>query len=268
MFNAERTAYSKMIENRAKTGTVYTPILNTTLNEKFNILPNEDNSNISYPIINLLTIGSGLTNLNNQSTRLNLQTSPHTAIHAALFNHIPFYIRPVSEVVVNPPSDKLRLHKVQTINNVDYNVYYGYKISNYEYKNELVKFNNIEDEFVNVSKYDLSANDVLNPIPNNNINLTNKTYISDFIKIYTFFTLAEINEIINSFNFLFPNTDPIITEIGVCSSKEKTLPDNTIENVMTQIAYFLDVKQDLTQAKIVEKLDFYIELGDMEVIAV
>jgi len=267
MFNAERTIYSKLIENRSKVGQPYIPLLNTTLNEKFAIYPNDDNPSIKYPTINLLTIGHGLTNVNNQSTRLNMQTSPHAAIHAALFNHIPFYIRPVSEFSTNPPSNKLRLHTIETINNVDYNVYYGYSVDNYEYKNELIKFNNIESDFANVSVFDLNVNDVLNPVPNNNISLNSKAYISDFIKIYTFFSLAEINEIINSFTFLHPDIDPIITEIGVCSSKEKLFGTIT-ENVMTQIAYFVDVKQDLNIAKIKEKLDFYIEIGDMEVIAV
>jgi len=267
MFNAEKTIYSKKIENRVKCGLPYTPILNTTLNEKFVINPGVDNKAITYPTINLITIGSGLSSVNKASSRLNMVSSPHSAIDAALFNHIPFYLRPTTEAVTNPPSDKLRLHKVILINGIEHNAYYGYKITNFEYNNDIVKYNNIEDEYVNISKFDIIGSDVLNPTPSTNINLDTKVYISDFIKIYTFFSEGELNEIIFAFNLLYPNETPVITELAICTSKDIVI--NTInESVMVQVSYFIDLYKDLIEAKVNKKLDFFIEIGDMEVVAV
>ena len=267
MFNAEKTIYSKKIENRIKCGLPYTPLLNTTLNEKFNIYPGVDNANIPYPIINLITIGSGLSSVNNSSSRLKMDSSPHSATDAALFNHIPFYLRPTSEAMVYPPSPKLRLHKVILIDGIEYNVYYGYKITNYEYNDDIIKYTNIEDEYVNISKFDIVGSDILNPTPSTNINLDTKVYISDFIKIYTFFSEGELNEMINAFNILYPDTTPIITELGICTSKDIVI-DGKDESVMVQVAYFIDLYKDLIEAKNNKKLDFFIEIGDMEVIAV
>jgi len=268
MFNAERTIYNIKIQNRMKCNLNYVPLLNTTLNEKFNINPNEDTDTIKYPVLNLLTIGCGLINdIDNSNTRLNLKSSPHSPTDAALFKHVPFYLRPVSDFLTYPPSDKLRLHNIIIIDGIEYNVYYGYSITNFESKDDIIKYDNIETSYVNISKYDLSSSDVLNPTPNVNINLINKKYISDFVKIYTFFSLTEINDIINSFNILYPNEPKYITEIGVCTSKELNV-NNKILNYMTQVSYFLDVKQDLEQAIINQKLDFYIEVGGMSIVTV
>ena len=268
MFNAERTIYNIKIQNRMKCNLDYKPILNTTLNEKFNINDRDDTLDIKYPTINLLTIGCGLINdINNTNIRLNLKSSPHSPIDAALFKHIPFYLRPVSDFTVYPPSDKLRLHKVIFIDGIEYNVYYGYSITNYESNDDIVVYKNIESSYANISKYNINSSDVLNPQPTVNIDLNDKEYISDFVKIYTFFSLTEINDILNAFNILYPNEPKFITEIGVCTSKEVTINDEIL-NYMTQISYFLDVKQDLEQAVSDEKLDFYIELGGMSIVAI
>jgi len=270
MYNATATMYGEKMINRAKCGLEYIPIVNTTLNEKFGILPFENNPDMFYPKINLLTIGAGLRGTDNTATRLNLMSSPHSPIDAALFEHIPFYIRKTSEVDIYPPSPKLKLKKTMLIDSIEYTVYYGYEVTNYEAKDDILTFTGIENEYVNISSLNLSELDVLNPTPKANVDLTTiiKNYVSDFIKIYTLFSTSELNEIINAFNIIKPGEPPIIKEVGVCFSKTFDTGNNYIENIQTQIMYFLDVDENLNDALEVGKLDFYIELGNMKMVVI
>lgn len=268
MFNAERTIYSKKIQNRMKCGLDYNPILNTTLNEKFDIYPTDNVLDIRYPTLNLITIGCGVTdNIDMTTTRLNMYSSPHTAIDAALFKHVPLYMRPLADVVNYPASDRLRLKKIMSFNGTDYLVYYGYSIANYEATDVITTYTGIENDYVSIAELAIAGDTVLNPIPKPNINIDTKKYISDFVKFYTFISEAELIEIKNAFSIMYPDITPVITEIGVCSSKETTL-DNNLVNLQTQVNYFLDVNHNVDDALLKGKLDFYIEVGDMEIIAV
>jgi len=265
MFNGSRTIYSKKLANRAKCGLPYVPLLNTTLNERFNIESLVDNKSVTYPTINLLTFGIGASDTSVKNTRLDLKSSTHSYTDAALFTHIPLYMRKESEITLHPPSSKLRLRTSITFDNEKYIVYYGYKIDDFDSNDDVVTFNNIEEEYVNISKLDVSSLSVLYPEPKNVIDLKTctKQYIGDFIKVYTFITEEELLEIENVFNLLYPNKEQIITEVGICHSKEMKY-ETYIENVQVQISYFLDTKFDIKQSIKEEKLDFIIELGDME----
>lgn len=268
MFNAERTIYNIKIQNRMMCGLDYTPLEHTTLNEKFNIKPNEDYPSIRYPLLNILTIGCGdYTNNTSGNDRLNLKSSPHKPINSSLFNHVPFYLRPVSDFNNYPPSVKLRLHKKIFIGGVEYNAYYGYSISNFDSNDKILMYSNIESTYARISELDLKTVDILNPTPKYDVDLNNSnTYISDFIKVYTFLSLTEIIDIIYAFNILYPDEPKVITEIGVCTSKEDNSGTEVV-NYMTQMAYLLDVKLDLNKALIKEKMEFYIELGGMSMLS-
>lgn len=269
LYNGSKTIYNTKLQNCLLTGLPYEPIIGTTINEKYNIMTVYDKSLVdTYPKLNLIVIGASTIEANGDLTKLNLYGSGHSPIETELKNHIPLYLRTTEEAIVNPPSNKYRLKTTLIIAGIEYIAYYGYTAIDFNNKKEIVMFNNIEDEYVSVSKLDTDIADILNPPVGSTTDLTKTsgiTYIGDFVKIHLFFTLNELLEIKNVLNILYPDGDHYINEIAVCHSKEL----NTgiiIENVETQISYFLDIDRKLDDAITNGKLDFYVEVGGMEVL--
>jgi len=266
MFNGERTIYNLKLQNRMMHGLPYVTLLNTTLNESLGILHSTDVTDIPYPSLNLLVIGNGGSR-ETTSTRLNLMKSPHSVVNTVLNNQVPLYLRKTSDMIVYPPSDKCRLKKTLLINNIEYTAFYGYKIENYDYTNDIVTFKDIDERYVNVSELQLNTDLTIKQSENIDLTLPDKEYIADFVKIYTFFTMEEIAEIMNAMLTLNPDSDLMLTEIGLCTSKEYVTEELT-ENVKTQIGYFIDVSEDLQECYKEGKLDFTIETGGMEILVV
>ena len=270
IFNGEQTIYNIILQNRRAFGKPYVIQPNTTLNERFNVERNYDLYGVeTYPDINLITIGVRDNPVNAGSTRLQLMSSAHSAIDASLFQPTPLYMRKLDEVADNPPSEKLRLKKEYTYNGEQYLVYYGYMVSDVIYKDDIITFKNIDTEYSNISKLDTNTADLLYPEPIGDLDITHSDhyYVGDFIKIYTFFTKEELLEIEHAMDVLYPGVTKKIAEVGVCTSYEVTLEsDGRLENVGAQIAYFVDSSLDIATGIAEEKLDFFIEVGGMEIV--
>lgn len=96
----------------------------STLNEKFQISHSEPPAS-GYPQVKYLAIGNGghsyTLGVNNiPSTNINM----HSITDAALFNHIPFALVPVSSDLTPAQRAKYRIRVLETINGVDYFAYY------------------------------------------------------------------------------------------------------------------------------------------------
>jgi len=267
IYNGERTMYNVRLQNYLLLGREYHPLVNTTLNEKFEIneryLFNDNNKH--YPTINMITIGTDFLEPNNSETRLKLKSSQHKPLDASLYNHIPFYLKKIAEANTNPPSDKYVLRKNIIINGETYLACYGYLVEDIIYKDDIVEYDNIDSDYTTVSKINTNDGLYLNPNRSDNINLDseNDKYLANFFKLFLFFNQNEINELLNVFDILYPNKIKTIKEIGVCSSIYlKDIKDV----VWCTINYFLDSNIDINEAKTKGYLDFYIEVGNSEVI--
>jgi len=268
IFNGTKTMYSDRLKNYMSLGLHYEPLINTTLNETFVIKPRYDfnDDNIHYPKINVLVIGSDNNEPNKEINKFNLRTSPHSPLDASLFNHIPFYLRKVSEVDMYPPSDRYVLRKNITINEELYLACYGYRMDDIVYKGDIVSFNSIDKDYVNITKIDTNDGRYLNPTPRERIELYKAPdyYLGTFFKLFFFFNKDELGEMLNSFKTLYP-TNPInrITEMGICSSIY--LEDDN-EVVWCGIEYFIDTDYNIQDAYDKSYLEFYVEVGNSEVI--
>ena len=275
VFNGMQTIYSIQLMNRMLIKAPYLPPMNTTLNEKFKILMDCNNAPQYYPTINLITIGYNPLVKNENLVKYKLFNSFHNPTDAALFNHIPFYLRKISEISKHPVPDNLRLRKIIIIDDEEYLAGYGLEVSDFIYKDAFVNLDQITNEYAKILKYNFNNNDFLNPKPNINLDLRFKpeSFIGDFIKIYNFWDDVILSEIKHAIDVLGIDNDYKITEIGVCFSKTVK---NEIENdkgdfkqiyleaVETQIAYFIDCILDLN----VEVQDFYIEIGGQQILGV
>ena len=202
-FNGLQTIYSIQLMNRMLIGKPYKPLPNTTLNELFGIEERTRKSDI-YPKINLITIGYNKNTITESTTKYKLLNNQHSATDAALFNHIPFYLRKESEINLYPIPPYLRLRKKLIINNETYIAYYGKIITEFITKNDITLLKFINDDYAKITKLDTNTEDFLHPEPNVNLDLRygGNDFIGDFVKIYEFWDNEDIENIRHAMDVL------------------------------------------------------------------
>ena len=258
--------YGIRLQNYLSLGLPYQPLINTTLNEKFIINQDYIVPDNVYPKTNVIVIGTDFNPTNSDLTRVNLKLSPHTPLDAALFKHIPFYLRKLTDVKEYPPSDHYVLRKEITIDNETYLACYGYHTNDIVYKGDIVKYANIDTDYVNITKVETNTGEYLSPTLRDNLDIDKSLdyFLGNFFKLAFFFDSKELIEIGNSFDILYPNQSlRRITEIGVCSS---IYLEGDNEVVATTIDYFLDSDFNIDDKIKEGNMEFYLEVGNSEVI--
>lgn len=269
VFNGGQSINNIKLTNSMISGLDFVYNRNTTLNEKFKINADYNLSELEgYPKLSMITLGVGGTSITDNN-RLNLKDTEHSALDCALFEHIPFYMRKTESTELYPKSTNYRLCDIIEYNGENYEVCYGYKVTDLLHSNDVVVFNSIEDTYVNMGKVDYNTNDYLSPVPKSDIELGNtpSRYITDLLKIYVFFTNDELIELENVLSILYGDTSKPITEIGVVTGHELEI-DGVEVNVGSFISYFLSSNISIPDSLDAGFLDFNLEIGGMETIRV
>lgn len=247
---SQATIYSIDLALHRMLGKEYTPLLNTTLNEKFNILTSEDIPGKTYPELKYFTIGVGGDNIIPGNDKYNL--SEHSPIDGALFKHIPFVMKPLNQDLTEEEAEPYRLRCVETISGVQYACYYAKVIPEPELKPFFYSIRTINNGTTvsapTLTILDTNTSEILNPTPkireltyNNN---TTSEFITKIAKIVFRLTKDEIDSIKSVLKIR--NVDKgQITEIGVCSGIEKTLKSGKKEAICCQIMYHIGVTLSL-----------------------
>jgi len=268
VFNGNKSIYSSRLENYRSLGLKYLPLINTTLNEKFiiNARHKFEDDVKHYPTVNVLTIGTDFNVTNTDMNVFNLKTSPHSPMDASLFNHLPFYLKKLSDVDNYPPSDKYVLRKNIVINDIAYLACYGYHMEDIVYKGDVTKYAKIDTDYANISKVDTNTGEFLNPTPRDKMKLDESPdyYLGTFFKMFFFFNEDELRNIVDVFDLLHPDESlRRITELGICSSIHL---EDINEVVWCGLEYYLDTDYDMDEALSATYLEFYVEVGNSEVI--
>ena len=121
IINSNRTIYGLKLQMDMLLGDRWTPMPNTTLNEKFNIGLNAPQPS-SYPTLKYMCLGVGGSSIIDSQTGYRFST--HRAIDAGLFEHIPFIIRPIDQDLTLEERSKYRFRIQENING---NQYYCYQ---------------------------------------------------------------------------------------------------------------------------------------------
>jgi len=269
VYNSSRTIYNIKLQTCMMAGLPYVALPNTTLNEKFDILQYEQfkcvTKDCGYPRINGIVIGNGGVDIIN-SDIVNLKMGKHSPVDAALYNHIPFIIRPVDEDLELDFRTKYRLRVEEAIGGTRYALYYMKLYDDFFYDNNIYVITG--NEVIPSAKiFNTYRNDLLNPSPlqNNDLVMMEDTpYIVNIFRIPFQLNEDDINELNNVFNILNIK-DRIITEIGITTGIDYTLPDGYPESILTQIGFFVDVSLDL-QLLDIPQVEFEIELGGGEML--
>jgi len=248
VLNTSRTIYGVMLQNAMMLGQPYHPLVNTTLNEKFDILPLYDGKGV-YPRINLLTIGVGGSSYG--LPEMNVKRSVHSPKDGALFQHIPFFVRKGNYQLSKSENERYRLVKQVIKDGVTYTVAYGLVLNNYIYENKIYMLNSITSNYTYTEYKTQYDRNILNPINNGYVDLVNADtgkYLVCTSSIMIDFNTNIISELMNAMD-IFNNGKYVVNEMGLAASIEIELDNGLLENVNTQITHFIDVNYDLSAYK-------------------
>jgi hypothetical protein len=243
IINSQKTLWALDLSSHQMLGTPYKIMPNTSLNQKFDILPDAEVGDV-YPTIKYFALGVGGADIINDSS---LNHSLHKPIDAALFEHIPFVMRPVTDDL--QPEDKLnyRFRTIEIFNGISYACYYLRVIDNTEMKSGLYEIHT-SDDISSLGYFDTNRTDLLNPIPrvvDNYTTPSENTYVARVVKLLFELSVLEKQYIKDVIDIRFAG-NRILTEIGVCSGTD-VVTDIGTEAKSVQINYFIKVDIDMIE---------------------
>jgi hypothetical protein len=230
MDNNVRSIYGAYLQTCALLGFNVDIKPNSTLNQKFDLFPNEIFNSGETPTVKYLTIGNGGHTASMGVDGLPLiNPVPHSPRHAALYNHLPFIIREVTEDLT--PGERLlyRLRVPRTIDGVNYMCYYA-KVLDLSMVEPKIELRNNTDGIITATDFTPSLAD-LNPVKpvipvNGNITSTGN-YLASTAKIEFVMNEAEITDLLNACNIIYGSDNyAFISEIGLCSGVDRSLMGN------------------------------------------
>ena len=262
ILNSQRTLYGANLSMNMLLGLPHTDMLNTTLNEKFNLNKNIPIPTGTYPTLKYMTIGTGGAYLTDAAT---YQYSKHRSTDAALFEHVPFIIRPITSDLIGVERNKYRLRVIETHNSIDYACYYAKVIPNIINKstiNELTTTNGL----TSIREIPTSSIGILSPTPRvvtNYLDQNVNSYSVKSAKVEFNLYQADLNEIRSAMT-IRSGTIKHLTEIGLVAGIDKVI-NNSIDIVNATMFYFAEIDID-TQVFIDTNTDLIrnIEIGGME----
>lgn len=248
--NSQRTLYNVDLHLHQLLGKQYEPTENTTLNEKFQILPNEKLPAGVYPTLKYYAIGVGGTlNIDNVNK---YSYSEHLAIDAALFEHIPFIMRNVNETdLTTEERANYRLRVIKNFNGINYACYYLKVIPSYELKPTFHMIRTVENGVAvsspTLSVLNMTNSQILSPEPTNRDltfeNQNNLGFVTKVAKLTFSLTPLELEEISNCLKIMNLNNSGL-TEIGIVTGHDIET-GGVKEAICTQIAMHLGINFNL-----------------------
>ena len=248
IINSQKTVWALDLNTHQMIGKPYRILPNTSLNQKFDILPDEDVGD-EYPLLKYFAIGVGGADIVNDSM---LNHSNHKPIDAALFEHIPFVMQPIGDDLLPDEKVNYRFRIVETFGGVEYACYYLRVIDNMEMKDGLYEINT-SNNISSLGYFDTNRSDLLNPIPRiagNYIAPAENTYIARVIKVLFELSVKEKEWLAEAIQIRHGG-NRTLSEIGLCSGTDVVSP-TSLEAKSVQVNYFVKVEIDMTEELVLE----------------
>jgi len=238
ILNSQRTMYGLNLSMNELIGLDHSDLPNTTLNEKFAILPNQPIEKGVYPKLKYLTIGIGGKQITDSSE---FKFNKHRSMDAALFEHVPFIMRPLSSDLVGIEREKYRLRTEEKINGIDYACYYAKVIPSYSNRNAIMEVST-SNGLTSIKEISTNDSTILNPIPRlieDYMDTEKSQFMVKSIKVEFSLYKSELEEI-NSAMMIKNGELSNLTEIGIAAGIDKYI-DNAYEITNTIMYFFAEV---------------------------
>ncbi len=234
MENIQRTIYASYNQTCVSLNIPidFTPL--STLNEKFNVALTKVVPPTQYPKIMYAVIGNGGHRMQMDADGFYAPVpTQHTAVDAALFNHIPFALKDPSNDFSDTDMANYRMRVPVIYNNKQYIAYYA-KVLNESQTTPAIVSKTINSGVTTVVPYAPSVNN-LTPTPvdltTTAPNLVNDSYVSSMALVKLSLTADDISEIINACEIIYGTSNKaIISEIGICSGYD-VLNQSTVSSI-------------------------------------
>lgn len=247
VLSSQRTVYGMALQLSQLLNLEYTPLTNTTLNEKFDISPGYELEDNIYPKLRYFAIGIGGNPMLDNG--VGYKYSQHSPVDAALFQHIPFIMRPVTSDLDDVERLQYRFRKVEIFDEIEYACYYLKVIQTIELRDYFYRITT-KDGASALLIFNTNTDKLLNPVPKSrtieNVSINDYEYVTKMSKLRFELTIPELSDLKEAM-VIRGVGDKQITEIGVCTGSD-VLIDGKMESVVTQVAFHVDVNIDLSVA--------------------
>ena len=242
-----RSVYGARLQSLQYFGLPYTHVNHTTLNEKFDIFPDQRPEPGEMPRNRYFVLGKRGHRLAIGADGFPMTDElQHQPSDASLFDHMPFLLRRASEDL--SPSERARycLRKAITHNSLNYIAYYGRRLDLVDINTLML--NNVVNGGVTTTTPFVPSGANLNPVPPNvpptGAIVTSGDYLSVSTMIDVSMTQADIDEYVNVAAILYGDERyAIISELGLVAGVDKVLTApgglNYLEVVDAQITTFI-----------------------------
>lgn len=262
--SSTKTIYARKLSSANEVGLKYNPLPNTTLNDKFGLLP--DAKTINNPILKYYAVGVGG---NDVITGNHGYTySDHMSYDAALFNHVPFVMVEVGADLTPIEQLRYRFKIREVVNGKEYFSYYLKVIDNIDYNDQVYTVNVKSGSKPSLNILSTNTDKFLNPIPKTRtpgstpLTSDNVTYIANVIKLEFSLSTDELVNLNKAIELKY-GTKYKLTEIGVCFGE-----DSGTEAIGVQIGHHIkiDLNTSIDLANDTNKIVRTIEIGGMEIL--
>lgn len=200
---------------------------NTTLNEKFGVLPTTAIATTDKPAMKYIAIGNGghktVTGAEGISAPYPIQ---HNPTDATLFKHMPFILRDITNDITGSERVNYALRRVETHDGKPYVAYY---LKRLDYADVVAKltFKTVLNDVTTTTDFIPNSSN-LEPVQpaltNTGVNVTTGSYISATAKVPFVLTEGEIKELLDAATIIYGNDNlAIISEIALCSGVDKVV---------------------------------------------
>lgn len=268
-----RTIFAAHLSTCKMMNRPFSVLPNSTLNQKFNVHPNEVPSINEYPVLGYIGIGNKGASYEVTTSGYVLTTPiPHLPRDASLYNFIPFVVRDINDDISSTERMKYRMRVPIQINNTTYVAYYLRALSIQDLI-PTVEMRNVAGETITTTTFTPTLSD-LSPTPpvlsNTNVNDPNGDYLVSTAKVTFTLNQTDVANIMDACALLYG--DPryaVINEIALCTGLDKIVQglfgattNNYTDTIATQVAAFISQYHALTPNTTQVTID--LDIGSVE----
>lgn len=248
--NVVRTAAASILQTCQYLGLPLRTYSNFSLNQKLGILPDEVPTTNEKSAVKYLAIGNGGHDMViGGNGKVKWRAVHHTPRHSAMYNQLPFVLRPIANDLPLMERAKYRLRRVETHGGESYIAYY-LRVLDLTGVEAGMEFRTVNNGVTTSTPYNPTLED-LNPVPPVLVGgqsvTTTGDYIASSAKIPYLMTPEEVTEFVNACTIIegeegYAVISEMATVAGVDRSVTQTIagqPQTYLEAIYAQITSFI-----------------------------
>ena len=269
-----RSIYGSRLQTMLLLGLPYTPVENTTLNEKYDVFPDLQPNATDVPRVRYFCIGKGgHRNATGADGHPYVSPVQHSPGDAALYDALPFLLRLPNNDLTAGEREKYAMRKIITVNGQQYVAYYLKRLDTVGVNAQML-YNSVANNVTTTTPFVPSGAN-LNPtqpaIPATGVVTTTGDYLSTSAILDLDFTAQDVAELIEVCRIMYDNElYAVISEIGLVAGVDRivTTPAagggtfNYLEAIAAQITTFITAHYSVGYTN--NGFEYKLELGATE----